>query len=168
MDGSRLENSAEHSWQVAIFALVLAEHAAEPVDAARVVAMLLVHDLVEIDAGDTFVYDLAGRADQAERERRAADAIFGLLPEDQGRELRALWEEFEARATAEARFAAAIDRIVAPLANYANRGHSWRINHIEASRVRQVNAPVAQGAPALGEVLARLVEAAVARKWIEP
>ena len=94
-DGSRLENSAEHSWHVAVLALILAEHADEPVDLARVVRMLLVHDVVEIDAGDTFRYDDAGQQEREARERRAAERLFGLLPADQAEELRGLWEEFE-------------------------------------------------------------------------
>jgi 8-oxo-dGTP pyrophosphatase MutT (NUDIX family) len=110
LDRSRRENTAEHSWQIALMATLLAEYADPPVDINRVVVMLLVHDLVEIDAGDTPIYDEQARATQADRERRAADRIFGLLPRVQGQGLRALWEEFEARETPEARFASAIER----------------------------------------------------------
>ena len=120
--GGRRENSAEHSWHLALFALVLAEHADEPVDVARVVTMLLLHDLVEVDAGDTFIYDEDGLASKAEREAAAADRLFGLLPDDQGTGLRALWEEFEARQTPDARFAAALDRLQPVLLNDANDG----------------------------------------------
>ena len=116
-DASRRENSAEHSWHIALMAPLLAEHACEPVNVERVMRMLLVHDIVEIDAGDTFAYDANGNADKAERERRAADRLYGLLPDDQARELRAAWEEFEAAESAEARFAHALDRLQPLLQN---------------------------------------------------
>lgn len=122
VDRSRFENSAEHSWHAALTALILAEHAdAEGIDMAKVLSMLLIHDLVEIDAGDTWLYDAAGAGDQPERERVAADRIFGLLPDDQGRRLRALWEEFDTRSTPEGAFAAAID-LLQPLANHLLSG----------------------------------------------
>ncbi|HEX5324571.1 MAG TPA: HD domain-containing protein, partial [Capsulimonadaceae bacterium] len=117
MSGDRLENSAEHSWQLALMATLLAEHSNEPIDVAHVVKMVLVHDLVEIDAGDTYCYDVVAEQDKVEREERAADRIFGLLPADQGKQIRLLWEEFEARETPEARFAAAIDRLMPMLLN---------------------------------------------------
>ena len=122
MDGSRRENDAEHSWYVGMLAMVLGEHAPPGTDLDRVVAMLLVHDLVEIDAGDTFVYDPVAVAAQVEAERAAADRIFGLLPADQGVRLRALWDEFEERLTPEARFAKALDRFAPILANHRNDG----------------------------------------------
>jgi putative hydrolase of HD superfamily len=165
-DGSRLENSAEHSWHAALFALVLAEHAAEPPDVGRVLAMLLVHDLVEVDAGDTFVYDDAGLATKAEREQAAADRLFGLLPADQAESLRALWEEFEAGATADARFAGAMDRLPPMLLNSVNRGHTWRLHGVPADRVRARNANVGAASPALGEVVRGVIDDAVARGWI--
>ena len=117
-DGSRHENSAEHSWHLALMAVVLQEHAAEPVDLSKVIRMLLVHDIVEIDAGDTFCYDAVGNRDKAEREQKAANRIFCLLPDDQSEEVRQLWDEFEERSTSEAR----CDLFVAdgiPLDDYA-------------------------------------------------
>ncbi|HEY7200283.1 MAG TPA: HD domain-containing protein [Candidatus Dormibacteraeota bacterium] len=165
-DGSRRENSGEHSWHAALFALVLAEHAAEPVDASRVIAMLLVHDLVEVDAGDTFVYDEAGQATKAARELAAADRLFGLLPADQGPRLRALWEEFEAGVTADARFANAMDRLAPILLNFINDGRTWRQHGVTAGRVRARNANVGAAAPALGEVVASIIEDAMGRGWI--
>jgi len=165
-DGSRLENSAEHSWHAALFALVLAEHAAEPVDAGRVLAMLLVHDLVEVDAGDTFVYDGAARATQPAREQAAADRIFGLLPDGQGGSLRALWEEFEAGATADARFAAAMDNLAPLLLNFVNHGRTWREHGVTADRVRSRMARAGAASPPLGEVVGRLIDEAVARGWL--
>ncbi len=131
-DGSRHENSAEHSWHLALAAMVLAEHSDEPVALLRVLQMLLVHDIVEIDAGDTFYYDDAGRQDKAEREQRAADHLFGLLPDDQAAELHALWTEFEARQTAEARFANALDRLMPLIHNTLNDGHTWRLQRHRA------------------------------------
>jgi len=139
MDRSRRETDAEHSWHIAVMALLLAEHADEPVDAVRVVKMLLIHDLVEIDAGDTFIYDIQGNADKAEREQKAADRIFGLLPADQGAELRALWEEFEARETADARFASAVDRFAPILSNHVSGGLSWQANKVQPEKVYSFN-----------------------------
>lgn len=167
VDGSRRENSAEHSWHVALLALVLSEHAEEPVDALRVVQMMILHDLVEIDAGDTFRYDDAGAKDKAEREARAADRLFALLPPDQGRTLRALWEEFEAGESPEARFAAAVDRLMPLLQGHATEGRTWREHGVTADRVRQRNAPIGDASKALGELAHARIEDAVARGWLE-
>jgi putative hydrolase of HD superfamily len=165
-DGSREENSGEHSWHAGLFALVLAEYAEDVVDVGRVVAMMLVHDLVEIDAGDTYVYDDAGLASQAARERAAADRVFGLLPPDQDAALRGLWEEFEAGLTPEARFAHAVDRLAAVLLNYVSRGHTWRVHGVTAARVRARNAVVGEAAPELGKVVRAAIEDAVDRGWL--
>lgn len=156
-DGSRHENSAEHSWHLALMAVVLAEHAAEPVDVTRVIGMLLVHDVVEIDAGDTFAYDTSANADRAARERQAADRIFGLLPPEQGRELRALWEEFEARETAEARAANALDRLQPLLLNDRARGGSWRTHGVRRSQVLQRMEPIRTALPTLWPTVERIV-----------
>jgi putative hydrolase of HD superfamily len=164
----RPENSAEHSWHVAVMAVLLAEHANEPVDVARVVRMLLIHDVVEVDAGDTYVYDTAGAEAKAEREVRAADRVFGLLPEDQGRELRALWEEFEEGRTAEARFAAALDRLMPVLHNVHTEGRSWREHGITADRVIARNARMSEGSEALWEYARSLIETAVAQGHLAP
>jgi len=164
----RPENSAEHSWHVAVMAVLLAEHANEPVDVARVVRMLLIHDVVEVDAGDTYVYDTAGAEAKAEREVRAADRVFGLLPEDQGRELRALWEEFEEGRTAEARFAAALDRLMPVLHNVHTGGRSWQEHGITADRVIARNSRMSEGSEALWEYARSLIEAAVAKGHLAP
>jgi len=157
---SRRENSAEHSWHVAVMALLLAEYSTESIDLARVVRMLLVHDVVEVDAGDTYVYDEAAVAGRADRERRAAVRLFGLLPADQAAELGALWEEFEAKATPEARFATALDRLMPVLHNLETEGRSWREHGITADRVIARNRGMAEGAPALWEYArARIAEA---------
>ena len=164
----RPENSAEHSWHVAVMAVLLAEHANEPVDVARVVRMLLIHDVVEVDAGDTYVYDTAGAEAKAEREARAADRLFGMLPEDQGRELRALWEEFEGGRTAEARFAAALDRLMPVLHNVHTEGRSWREHGITADRVIARNARMSEGSETLWKYARSLIEAVVAQGHLAP
>ncbi|WP_438483708.1 HD domain-containing protein [Streptomyces sp. S186] len=123
---NRKENDAEHSWHLALMTLVLAEYADESIDTGKVLALVVLHDLVEIYAGDTFLYDTAAAADQAERERAAADKLFALLPPDQQTHFRSLWDEFEERRTPEARFAKAMDRLQPLLLNYGNRGGTWR------------------------------------------
>lgn len=168
-DGSRRENSAEHSWHLAMVALVLAEHAGPDVDVGRAIRMCLVHDIVEIDAGDVIVYaDAATRAEQHRREQAAADRLFSLLPDDQGPELRALWEEFEARATPTARFAGAVDRLQPMLLNLAVGGGPWREHGITAERVLAVNAVIGDGSPELWEHAQALVQAAVADGVLDP
>ena len=164
----RRENSAEHSWHVAVMAVVLAEHANARVDVGRVVTMLLVHDVVEVDAGDTYVYDPAGAADKAERERRAAARLFGLLPPDQGAELRALWQEFEAAESADARFAAALDRLMPVLHNVHTGGRSWREHGITADQVIGRNRGIAEGSEALWRHARAMIEAAVAEGKLAP
>jgi putative hydrolase of HD superfamily len=157
--GSRRENTAEHSWHLAVLATVLAEHAAEPVNVGRVVTMLLLHDLVEIDAGDTFAYDEAGHETKAAREQAAADRLYGMLPADQAVALRALWDEFERCDTADARFALAIDRLQPVLLNHANGGGPWADHGITRQRVEARNSVINHGAPPLwAEVLRRLDE----------
>jgi putative hydrolases of HD superfamily len=165
-DGSRRENSAEHSWHLAMLAIVLAEHAAEPVELAKVVRMVLVHDIVEIDAGDTYIYDTEGYLTKDDRERAAADRIFALLPADQAVELRGLWEEYEAHETAEARFAAVCDRLAPLLHNYVNAGEVWRANGITDDRVRERNGVIADGSTALWEYASALIDDAVARGFL--
>ncbi|MGA5763532.1 HD domain-containing protein [Nonomuraea bangladeshensis] len=163
IDGSRRENTAEHSWYVGTLAMVLGEHAPPGTDLQRVVAMLLVHDLVEIDAGDTFIYDPVEVAAQADVERAAAERIFGLLPAEQGAELRALWDEFEARETPEARFAKALDRFAPILANHHTEGGTWPLFKVRASQVREKVRVIEEGSPTLGRYALELVELSVAR-----
>ncbi|MDE0023330.1 MAG: HD domain-containing protein [Spirochaetaceae bacterium] len=166
--GQRLENSAEHSWHLALMALVLAEHAAAPgLDLLKVLRMLVVHDLVEIDAGDTFAYDAEARKDQKEREERAAERIFALLPGTQGDELRAVWDEFEARGSPEARFAASLDRLQPMLLNYVNGGSGWQRNGVRAAQVRDLNRSIDTGAPELWRYAAGLIEDAVGRGYLD-
>ena len=156
-DGSRRENSAEHSWHLALMAAVLAEHAEGEVDVGRVVRMLLVHDLVEIDAGDTFAYDAAANVERADRERVAAERIFGLLPTDQQGDLRALWEEFEAQATPDARFAAALDRLQPLLNNHHSDGGSWRVHRVSRSQVLRRMEPIRAAIPSLWPTVESIV-----------
>lgn len=165
-DGSRKENDAEHMWHLALCVLVLGEHADPPVDLVRVLKMVLIHDIVEIDAGDTYIYDELSRATQAEREGRAADRLYGLLPPDQEAEMREIWEEFEARVTPESRFAAAVDRLQPVLLNVAAEGRAWLEHAISAERVRAVNSKVAEGAPVLWDYLSGLLDDAVSRGWL--
>ncbi len=157
----RLENSAEHSWHLALACMVLAEHADEPMDLLRALKMVLVHDLVEIDAGDTYAYDPAAHVDKAEREQRAARRIFGLLPEEQGREFHALWQEFEARETPEARFANALDRLIPLLHSVHTGGRSWHQGRVVRSQVARRLAPIGEASTALGEVAEGLLRWAV-------
>jgi putative hydrolase of HD superfamily len=168
LDGSRRENSAEHSWHVATMAVVLAEHSAEPIDLGRALKLLLLHDVVEIDAGDTFGYDDAANRDKAQRERLAAARIFGLLPPAQAAELHGLWEEFEAGASAEARFANAMDRLEPLLQNRANNGGTWRQHGITRARVLARMAPIHTGAPGLWPAVIALIDAACAEGQIAP
>ena len=165
----RLENSAEHSWHVTLMALVLSEHAAASgLDQLKVLKMLIVHDLVEIDAGDTFVYDQVGLKDQEEREERAAERIFGLLPADTGAELRAVWDEFEARQSPEAKFARGLDRLQPMVLNYTNGGGPWQEHGISADQVRDINGCIEDGAPELWRYAEELIEDAVRRELLLP
>ncbi|MTI96149.1 MAG: HD domain-containing protein [Firmicutes bacterium] len=160
-DPERRENDAEHSWHLALMAMLLAEHANETVDLPRVMKMVLIHDIVEIDAGDTFCYDEAGNLDKEEREQKAATRLFGLLPEDQGREFWQLWEEFEERRTPEARFAAALDRLQPMLHNFHTDGGTWRRHNITREQVLKRNQPMAQGAVALWDYAEAMLDVAI-------
>lgn len=159
----RLENSAEHSWHLAVAGMILAEHAEPTVDVLRVLKMVLIHDLVEIDAGDTYAYDPAAHRDKAEREQAAAARIFGLLPPDQAQELRALWEEFEAGESPEARFANALDRFIPLLHAVHTGGRSWREGRVVRSQVARRIAPIAQASPALAQIAHDLLNWATAQ-----
>ncbi len=168
IDRSRQENSAEHSWHLAIMAIVLAEYAPEGVDLLHAIKMLLIHDLVEIDAGDTFCYDVQGNQSKATREAQAALRLFGLLPADQGSELRLLWEEFEARETVTAKFAAALDRIQPLLHNQQTEGGTWRIHGITRDRVMERMRPVETGIPELWSFVQQVIDDCVATGYLKP
>ena len=161
MSKNRLENTAEHSWHVALMAFLLAEYANEPIDVAKVVKMMLVHDIVEIEAGDTFCYDVDGQSGKLNREKIAAEKLFGILPEDQGQELRVLWSEFESRATAESRFAACLDRLMPLLHNLNTGGISWQRNGVVHDQVIQFNKHMADGSQKLWEYVVDEINTAV-------
>jgi putative hydrolase of HD superfamily len=165
-DRSRRENSAEHSWHLSIMAGLLWQYAATPVNVSRVMKMVLVHDLVEIDAGDTFAYDVAGNLDKSEREHRAAQRVFGLLPVEQGSELRALWEEFEASDTNDARYANALDRLQPLLHNWHTEGGTWRIHNVRRDQVYRRMDPVRIGTPELWPTVVNIIENSCAKGWI--
>lgn len=131
----RKENDAEHAWHMAIMAYLLQEYANESIDIAKTMMMLLIHDLVEIDAGDTYAYDEEGHKDKEEREKKAADRIFGLLPEEQGQELRTLWEEFELQQTPESKFARTLDNVQPTMLNHATDGKAWSEHQVRLSQI---------------------------------
>jgi putative hydrolase of HD superfamily len=158
----RAENDAEHSWALCLLVITLAEHANVPhLDVLSALKMVIIHDLVEIDAGDTFAYDTKNMADQHARECLAADRIFGLLPPSQSSEFRALWDEFEARQTPEAKFAAAVDRFHPMLLNCSTEGAAWKKHGITSERVLARNAHIAEGSTDLWAYAQAMVSRAV-------
>jgi putative hydrolase of HD superfamily len=167
MDRSRRENSAEHSWHIALTVLILSEYTKDSdVDMFRVMKILLIHDLIEIDAGDTYCYDDQGRQDQARREKKAADRIFNLLPADQATALRELWDEFEERKTPESRFANALDRLQPFLHNYFTEGQIWQENNIKSAQVKSRMRPLDDGAPILWNYVSSLIDDSVKKGFL--
>ena len=166
LHADRSENTAEHSWHLAITAMILSEYANEEIDISRVIKMVLIHDIVEIDAGDTYLYDAAGAADKAEREGAAAQRLFGILPPDQEQEFRDLWDEFERRETIESRFASALDRFIPQLHNYHTQGRTWKEHGITADRVLDRNACIADGSSTLWEWAQALLNDAVEKGFL--
>lgn len=150
-DGSRRENDAEHSWHLALMAVLLSEYADKDIDVLRVVTMVLVHDIVELDAGDTYAYDNEGNATKREREVKAADRIFSILPEDQAAYLRSLWDEFEEQDTKEAKFANTLDKLQPLMLNDASGGKSWKEHGVKLSQVLNRNKNTAEGSKELWE-----------------
>jgi putative hydrolase of HD superfamily len=167
-DSSRRENSAEHSWHLAMMAMLLSEYAPAPVNVLQVIKMLLIHDLVEIDAGDTFCYDVQGNLGKAEREKQAAARLFGQLPVEQGIELRSLWEEFEAQQTPEAQFATALDRLQPLLHNQQTAGGTWRIHGITLDKVIERMKPIKTGAPQIWLLVEQILEESVKAGYLKP
>lgn len=166
-DGSRYENDAEHSWHLAMMAMLLFEHAEAGIDLLKVMKMTIIHDIVEIDAGDTFCYDAKGNLDKLERENKAAERIFGILPEDQGIELKKLWIEFDEMKTPDAIFAASLDRLQPVLLNYLNKGGSWHEHNITSKQVIERNRHIAEGSPELWEFAQALIEDAVQNGYLK-
>ncbi|MEE1008703.1 MAG: HD domain-containing protein [Agathobacter sp.] len=148
-DGSRKENDAEHAWHMAIMTILLSEYANEEIDVLKTITMLLIHDIVEIDAGDTYAYDEEGKKTQREREEKAAERIFGLLPEEKGEYFRNLWEEFEEYKTPEAKFAHTMDNIQPAMLNAASGGESWREHEVHFSQILNRNAKTMDGSKAI-------------------
>ncbi len=166
-DGSRHENDAEHSWHLAMMALLLCEHATEmSIDMFRVVKMVLIHDLVEIDHGDTLCYDDEAIRIAKERERKTAERLFCLLPEDQSEEFRMLWEEFEQQATPEACFAASLDRLQPLLHNYKTGGYSWKKHGVTRDKVLRRTEPIRESSTFLWNFVQELIQESVARGYL--
>lgn len=165
-DASRRENTAEHSWHIALFASVLAEWAVDEIDTPRVVQMLLLHDVVEIDAGDTPLFEQRDDAAHVRREREAAARLFGLLPDDQAARFRDLWEEFEAAETADARFAKAIDRLQPILLNHVIGGGTWTDYDVDERRERSLTSRIEVSAPTLWAAAEAIFADAVANGWL--
>ena len=157
-DGKRKENDAEHAWHLALAAVLLKEHIKEDVDLGRVMTMVLIHDLVEIDAGDTYAYDAEGAATKREREVKAADRIFGILPDDQGTCLRELWDEFEAYETAEAKYAHLLDNFQPLMLNDASDGKSWTEHGVHKSQVCRRNARIPETSEIVWEKMLEIMD----------
>lgn len=168
LDRSRHDSDVEHSWHFAIMALALAEYAKDKIDLCKVVKMALIHDIVEIDVGDVLIYERSDPAGHYAREKAAAERIFGMLPADQSREYISLWEEFEARATPEAKFAAAIDRLDPLLHNIYTEGKSWREHGVTADRVLEINSRIGDSAPELCEKIRAMILDCVDKGYLRP
>lgn len=165
---SRRENDAEHSWHIAAMAMLFSEYAAQPVDVGRAVQMCVVHDIVEIEAGDTFAYDAQGNLDKEEREKKAADKLFGKLPPDQGKMIRDLWEEFDAMETPDAKFAACMDRIQPFLHNTLTEGHTWGNGRVARADAEKRAAVVKEFMPEVYRWMEINMDRAVERGWMAP
>lgn len=167
VDGSRRENDAEHSWHIAVMAMLFVEYTKEPVNIGRVVQMCVVHDLVEIEAGDTFAYDTEGNLNKEERERAAADRLFAKLPADQGTAIRALWEEFDAMQTADAKYAACMDRLQPFLHNTLTGGHTWIKGQVNREAVEKRMVPVKEFLPKVYTWVSKSMDSAQAHGWLQ-
>lgn len=165
-DSSRHENDAEHAWHLSLMAIVLGEYSNEEIDPARVIKMVLIHDIVEIDAGDTFLY-AENRDTVTSLEKKAAERIFGLLPEDLYREFYSLWNEFEEGRTKEAKFAAALDRLQPVMQNYYNNCYAWRKHGIKSSQIIEKNMRISEGSKVLWDYASQLISECVEKGCIE-
>ena len=163
----RKENDAEHSWHLAILAFMLAEYSNEPIDVLKTMKMVLLHDVVEIDAGDTYCYDTEANKSKAEREEKAAQRIFGLLPDDQKDEFYGLWREFEDSQTAEARFAAVLDRMQPLMLNYTRKGISWKEHDICSKQVLERNIGYFDASDKLAEMIRNVIDDAKTKGWLK-
>ena len=167
IDGSRRENDAEHSWHIAVMSLIFSEYAKEPVDTARAAKMCVVHDLIEIYAGDTFAYDLEANKDKSEREATAADKLFAQLPQEQGAELRALWEEFDAMQTPDSKYAACMDRLQPFLHNTLTNGHTWVQSGTNRAVVEKRMAVIKDFMPQVYKWVEKNMDAAIEKGWLK-
>ncbi len=169
LDKSRRENDAEHSWHIAVMALLFEEYVSEPVDIGHVVKMCVVHDLIEIYAGDTFAYDVKGNLDKAEREEKAADKLFAILPEEQGAYIRALWEEFDGMETADSKYAACLDRIQPFFHNTLTEGHTWvESGTTDRAAVEKRMSIVKKFMPSVYPWVEKNIDNAIAKGWLKP
>jgi len=164
----RRENDAEHSWHLAVMAMLLSEYVKEDnIDLLKVIKMVLVHDLVEIDAGDTFAYDEAGHDDKEARELKAAERIFNLLPSDQTEEIWSLWQEFEEKQTPEARYAASLDRLQPLLLNYHTEGHTWKKPGVNSEKVYRRMAVIKESLPEVWDYVVEIIEDSVSKGYLK-
>ena len=167
LSGERRENTAEHCWHVAVMSMLLCEYANEPVDQVKVMKMLIIHDIIEIESGDTYVYDTVGLQDQEEREIKAADKLFSMLPDDQNREFRDLWNEFEAKKSHESKFAKAIDRLMPLLHNIGTDGEVWLENDIHVNQVMELMSQgIAEGSEELWSYAKNIIDDSVTKGWL--
>ncbi len=167
-DGSRRENDAEHSWHLAVMAMLLEEYCTEKVDIGRVIKIALVHDLVEVYAGDTFAYDSKGYEDKDEREKRAADKLFGMLESEQCAFFRALWDEFEAKETPESRYANAVDRLQPLLLNYLTDGHTWKLGDVHAPQILKRMDIIRTTTPELWHIVEGIISTSIEKGILKP
>lgn len=168
IDGSRRENDAEHSWHLAMLAMILEEYSAEKINIERVLKIALVHDLIEVYAGDTFAYDEKGYEDKEEREKQAADKLFGMLDSAQGAEIRALWDEFEEMQTAESRYANAIDRIQPLILNYMTNGHTWKQGDVHSTQIYKRMDIIRTATPELWHIVEGIINTSIEIGILKP
>lgn len=168
VSGERRENDAEHSWHLALMAMLLEEYSAEKVNIERVLKIALLHDLVEVYAGDTFAYDEKGYEDKEERERAAADKLFGSLESEQSAEFRALWDEFEAAETPESKYANAIDRIQPLILNYLTNGHTWKLGNVHAPQIYKRMDIIRTAAPELWQIVEGVIADSIEKGILKP
>ena len=167
-DGSKRENDAEHSWHLAVMAMLLEEYCTEKVDIGRVIKIALVHDLVEVYAGDTFAYDAKGYEDKDEREKMAADKLFGMLDNEQAAFFRALWDEFEEKETPESRYANAVDRLQPLLLNYLTDGHTWKLGDVHAPQILKRMDIIRTATPELWHIVEGIIETSIQKGILKP
>lgn len=168
VDGSRRENDAEHSWHLAVMAMILEEYSADKVDISKVLKIALVHDLVEVYAGDTFAYDVKGNEDKLDREIIAAEKLFGMLKDGQGDEIRALWDEFEAKETPESKYANAIDRLQPLILNYLTNGHTWKLGDVHAPQIYKRMDIIRTATPELWHIVEGIISTSIESGLLKP